>query len=270
MLVWFDTRYGAAGGQTYDEASPNAYERGVEYLIRVAADEQIPMVTLTMPIGDTTTKLRLRGTGAERKISSNGTALLSTQYFNTGHQVQTDTNSVAINKPSLSGIAARGLLLMRRGVLQLEKHITMQGLSTFDQNVYSSLVQVHHGTLIMKDGAAVKGHTGGGSTDSYGDMPIYLSGTGTPWSWFLMEGGEISGTTKSGCIIRFEAVAHATSSPKNRFQKTGGTIGENTMNRILTGNSFSPSSGATDKIFTIENGSGNIFFPALGSDAAKP
>jgi hypothetical protein len=201
-----------------------------------------------------------------------------------------DGNSIRINSPSLSGPSERGLFIMRRGVLQLERNITMQGSATYNQNNFPMLLQVQHGTLIMKDGSAIKGHTGVGVSTSYSDSAVYISGTGTPWSWFLMEGGEISGNTKMGCVIRFEAVAHATTSPKFRFQKTGGIIYgsdstatdangaalKNDSSRILTGNNLSPSSDAANKVFTIGtddgkyDGSGNIFLPTLGSDAAKP
>jgi uncharacterized repeat protein (TIGR02543 family) len=278
MLVWFDTHYAAAGGQSY--ASPNAYVQGGEYLIRVVEDALIPVVILTMPVGDATTKLRLRGTGGERKIASDGTELLQTRYFNTAHQTGSDT-SATINKPSTASLKANtGLFVMRRGVLQLENHITFQGNALYNnQKYYSYLLQVHLGTLIMKDGSAVKGHVRS-DKESYGYMSIYLAGNGTPWSWFLMEGGEISDHTGVGSVIRFEAIAHATASPVNRFQKTGGTIGGNESNRILFGSSLT--TNADKCVFTIvppgevdesKNkllGTGNMSLPIVGATVALP
>jgi hypothetical protein len=156
---------------------------------------------------------------------------------------------------------------MRRGVLQLEKDITIRDI-TKSSNTYALLLSVGHGALIMKDGSAVKGWVGDGSSNV--TAPIYLfPGDATPFPRFIMDGGEISGCTKTGMVVNFAAVAHVSGS-KNRFIKTGGRIINNTANDgttpkniVLFGTSYT--NNAANNNFTIEDNGTNYFLPLIGN-----
>jgi hypothetical protein len=197
----------------------------------------------------------------ERVIKSDGSKMASTQYFNTNLHIYSATTSIA--SPTIG--QSTGHFTMRRGILQLERNITIQGRDAFDSTIYSRLLQPV-GTLIMKDGSAVKEWVGNGSTNVAG--PIYITqNSGDPYSRFIMEGGEISGCTKTGMVVHFSTLAHS-NYPKNRFVKTGGRIISNTAsdgttpkNMVLFGTTFSPT--AAEGYFAVEEGA--IYFrPELG------
>jgi hypothetical protein len=238
MLVWFDTRYGAVGTQTYPAENPNVYVAGAEYLIRVAASEQIPKMYITLPVDDTATKLRLRGTGGERVIQSNGTPWQTAQYFNTAHTKRTDTaQGVNVPKAFLSG----AFFNMRRGILQLENNITIQGRDIFDNTIYTQLIEIQSGSLIMKNGSVLTGHTGITTVNSDNNVLVLqneiYNGRN---SLFQMEGGEIRGNTSIDAITRFtQNLVNGTTgqnSGPGRFVKTGGIIAENTNSKEVSAN----------------------------------
>jgi hypothetical protein len=229
MLVWFDTHYGAFREGT-DPAdiggTAGAYQEGAEYLIRLAADETIPCVYLTMPVGDTNTKLRLRGVGGRRVISPTpgiNIAYGPNYYFNCTLHHDALTND-ALNTPPTHE-AYRGLITMRRGILQLEQNITLKGDSTY-QSPARHRFMIHigpGGTLVMKEGAVVEQHTGGsasiGDTGDAGDAVMVMSGGST----FKMEGGTIRDNRRCGSVVRFDSP-----SAGGIFQKTGGLLTGNT------------------------------------------
>jgi hypothetical protein len=218
MLVWFDTQYGAATG------SPNQYEKGAEYLIRVTEDEQLPVMWIILPEDDTATTLRLRGTGTERKTSSDGSAWVSAQYFNTAHNNQSASAS-GVNYPKVND-SNGGFFNMRRGILQLEKNITIQGRNSWAQTVYARLLQIgRQTTLVMKEGSALKGHTGLG-TDGDTDTVIYAEENANKPAYIKIEGGEISGNTAVMAIVRYATLPGTTY--YGRFHQTGGVIKNNT------------------------------------------
>jgi hypothetical protein len=192
-------------------------ELGDEYLIRVAADEQIPQVVLTFPLNDTVTRLRLRGTGGERIISYNNT--INDQYRYAGFNLYPGPDDL-LDRPSEANW--RGLIVQRRGILQLEQDITIQGVDT---NHITCLLQPSKGTLVMKAGSAVKGHRGANASPIC--APIFLHDSNGR-SWFKMEGGEISGNTNLWSVVSFSAGDNIkTGVPPGRFQKTGGLIRDN-------------------------------------------
>jgi hypothetical protein len=229
MLVWFDTHYGAFREGTDPAAiggTANAYQEGAEYLIRLAADETIPCVYLTMPVGDATTKLRFRGAGGQRVVSPTpgiNIAYGPNYYYNCALHNWSSTND-ALNTPPTHE-AYRGLITMRRGILQLEQNITLRGDSTY-QSPERHRFMIHlgpGGTLVMKEGAVVEQHTGHsasiGDTGSAGDAVIVMSGRST----FKMEGGAIRDNRSCGSVVRFDAP-----SAGGIFQKTGGLLTGNT------------------------------------------
>jgi hypothetical protein len=224
MLVWFDTHYGAFKEGTPDAhlgGAPNLYEEGAEYLIRVAQNDDIPCVYITLPLDDTTTKLRLRGAGQERVVSATpGIVWQSSQYYNSTLHGQTQELN-GINRPTTQN-SHRGLINMRRGVLQLEKNISLQGDSLWDNRRHNSIIQIgKNTTLIMKEGAVVRGHTGldlGSAGTIMSGIPMYLNGNRAT-TFFIMEGGAIRDNTGIPSVIRLAS---------GTFIKTGGSITGNT------------------------------------------
>jgi hypothetical protein len=230
MLVWFDTHYGAfreGVNPANIGGTVSAYQEGAEYLIRVAADETIPCVYLTMPVGDTNTKLRLRGVGGQRVISptpSINIAYDPNYYYNCTLHNQASTND-ALNTPP-NNEPYKGIITMRRGILQLEQNITLRGDSTH-QSPQRHRFMIHMGpggTLVMKEGAVIEQHTGNslasiGDAWGAGDAVIVMSGGST----FKMEGGAIRDNRMCGSVVHFDSP-----SAGGIFQKTGGVITGNT------------------------------------------
>jgi hypothetical protein len=253
MLVWADKNYLLADNGTG------------EYLVRAAnvGNETFPMMIFTFAENNTSTKLRLRGTGKEQIIKWNGTSKKNgTRYY---YNAAASTNE---SKPGNTSSDIQGFIAMRRGTLQLEKNITIQGASTYDTNASKYLIAVANGPLIMKEGAALTKHTGSGSksTSSCNNVLIYLYGAS---ALFRMEGGEISENTDIMGIAYFTSTA----GPAGSFLQTGGAIKNNTapsgydtpITRVLYGNqSLSADAKYNNRrlaLVNAENGGPN-FLPA--------
>jgi hypothetical protein len=262
MLVWFDTHYGAFMDGTADAdigGTANAYQKGAEYLIRVAEDEAIPWVYVTMPLEDNATKLRLRGAGAQRVISAAAGKYSNAQYYNCTLHGRSANTGIAV--PSAAN-ATRGIINMGRGILQLENNITIRGDDTYDgTNRHRILLQIGlPGTLIMKEGAILTGHTG--NQASYSDTVIFLNGTVVTSSdvpCFKMEGGAIRDNRLIGSVIRSEG----NSSKSGLIQKTGGLITGNTgvntetpANIVLFGNNLNNA----NLVHTIAGDTATVYF----------
>jgi hypothetical protein len=237
-----------------------------EYLVRVmnsGNEAVLPPMTFTFGVGNTTTKLRLRGTGGEQKLKWDGLTMRpgSGWYINP----TATTSGSAVNKPGYSMTETFGLLAMRRGILQLERNITIQGTNNASESGSNRylIAASDNASVIMKNGSAVKGHIGSGQTTAGLSVISITGGTGYT-GMFKMEGGEISGNSgiPSAVGLTGDLKKSASLPYTSFFIKTGGSITGNTAtdlnlesrDRISFGMSNYPKSFPDANYIDIEEG----------------
>jgi hypothetical protein len=241
-LKWIDVQQPGAGTE----------EAWNEYLVRLEKDEPIIKMNITCFYGDYT-KIRLRGAGAERKISHDGSTNIYSFYTPT-------TNAIGY------GLLSVGFWYNREYpyahlALQIEDKVTLDGKNEkFNNNAALNLrgmVQVWQNCrFIMEEGSKITGFVANASSTIY--APVMLRNN----SAFYMRGGEISDTTLSsagGVIVNYHSQGGTTQLPVVIFDKTGGVF----KNTRYNGSSVPTCIGWSynDKIGVPENDSATrIFF----------
>jgi hypothetical protein len=235
MLVWIDSHELASSAIN---TNPN---NNAEYLVRVAASELMPCVTITyevsMPIpagGEPGGKIRMRGAGnAERVIRpQDGAMEYSNIYF----------KSYGANDPrSGNSIGSMGnqpfIVFYKGGTLQLEKNITLVGNEPATGLFKSPMILLDQGHLIMKDGAVIKEHNP--FEDVHSRPIIYLRSMGNTYAVlprFNMEGGSIINNGAPNLVDKYAIISLPAT--KNTYgdlgwvSRTGGTISGNSGKEI--------------------------------------
>jgi hypothetical protein len=215
MLVWID----------HELNTPS--NNSVEYLVRVAADEEaIPGLWITyrhyvggFSIGDEPAgKIRLRGAGTtEHVIKHDGTGRpnMYAKYYG-----MYDPNTCeAIGGELVSTNLRASIGFAHGGTLQLEKNITIKG-SSMDKAAEGSLIFIRQAHLIMKEGATLR------DLASSPGVYMYQVNKDKVWTRFTMEGGTIANIKGMySPIFTTGSIFY-----KGCFTKTGGTLSNNKNN----------------------------------------
>jgi hypothetical protein len=185
-LKWVDQNAVAGTAEAYSE-----------YLVRLEKDEAIiKMNLLCMSTSYTTAdyvRIRLRGAGAERKISHDETTTVYTYPSEVANSMTNNTGLLNVGWEGVSGQPEFDSIID----LQIEDKVTLDGKNEkFNNNAALDLrgmVQVSRNCrFIMEEGSKITGFVAKGETVFF--TPVVVRNYGA----FYMRGGEISNTTLAG------------------------------------------------------------------------
>jgi hypothetical protein len=245
---WLDSY--AASGESADNLA--------EYLVRVEKDEALDRTALTGYRGDTKNhqrvqavkniRIRLRGYGAERRISHNS----SQTKANDDHYKKGDSGLNILNKSliSIGEFEANDSAVKDYNItLQLEENITIDAASMIP--VTSGNEPWHFNVVYAANSCVFVMKPGSKLVRANGLQPVFI---GVTTGRFEMDGGEISGCRKKDSAVYIAQSNSGGKRSDNKFVYRGGAFIDNTCSMIyVSGGGYNKLMYYDDPYFAPEN-----------------